>query len=673
MLCWKCGAENEDIARYCRHCGAPLTVSRIRRPELPWWGIAAAVLIATVIVAASVVIAIRVTRPAVEQPVVLIASTTAPPSPVTPLATWTPVPTLAPTLTATPLPSPTATSLPSPTATSLPSSTATPPSLSQLVGQVLDETSGQPVAGASVVVGEQQATTDQGGRYLFSDLPPGRYTVLVSAAERDPVLSGIVYVGAGEQATVDAALPAVGTGEYPRDPMASNQIDPAGAPTAQEAERLARLQGFRGEVASLREVTMEGEYLVNYKKGETIRAAVAKLHHPAWELLDEAGQTWYIVRVCGNLAVARPAQVEVPAQCVARPHPVVTVGDQAVKGYACPSETCQVTADLPAGWHGVALACAPGCGWLQVQCPDVTGGCWVRRGQLEIGGDLAALEVIPVAVSGQIAFFSDRDSPGYGEIFLMNPDGSGQTRLTSDLHLPAVMLGGADWAISLRWSPDRRQFFFNTGYYGRFYRVNADGSGGMLVAEQIMGIDLSPDGQRIIASVYQGPPYGNDIVIMNAEATSRTIVTNEAARASLGLGADSRLLGPTWSPDGSRIAFYSHSPDSVCTIGIDGSNPSILASEMYRIAGAHMDWSPDGKYILFPETSQVGILDVVSGRIRYLVDDGLHATWSPNGSRIVLSRPFGGKEAQIWVVKADGTGLTQLTFDGKNCCPVWLP
>ena len=80
---------------------------------------------------------------------------------------------------------------------------------------------------------------------------------------------------------------------------------PLAHPTAQEAERLARLQGLQGEVVSVQEVTLEGEYLVNYRKGDAIRAAMATLHHPAWELVDEAGQAWYIVRVCGNLAVVR--------------------------------------------------------------------------------------------------------------------------------------------------------------------------------------------------------------------------------------------------------------------------------------------------------------------------------------------------------------------------------
>ena len=56
---------------------------------------------------------------------------------------------------------------------------------------------------------------------------------------------------------------------------------------------------------------------------------------------------------------------------MAQPNPVVTVGSQAVNAYTCPAETCSVAVELPAGWHGVALECAPGCGWLRVQYPGI--------------------------------------------------------------------------------------------------------------------------------------------------------------------------------------------------------------------------------------------------------------------------------------------------------------
>ena len=63
------------------------------------------------------------------------------------------------------------------------------------------------------------------------------------------------------------------------------------------------------------------------------------------------------------------------------------------------------------------------------------------------------------AISGKIAFFSDRDSSGYGEIYLINPDGSAQTRLTSNLRVRAAQLNGAPDVVSLRWSAAGRRFF----------------------------------------------------------------------------------------------------------------------------------------------------------------------------------------------------------------------
>jgi Tol biopolymer transport system component len=52
-----------------------------------------------------------------------------------------------------------------------------------------------------------------------------------------------------------------------------------------------------------------------------------------------------------------------------------------------------------------------------------------------------------------------------------------------------------------------------------------------------------------------------------------------------------------------------------------------------------------------------------------LVEDGWSSGWSPDGTGIVLER----SDEQIWIVNANGSGLTQLTYQGRNCCPVWVP
>jgi hypothetical protein len=555
------------------------------------------------------------------------------------------VPTAAPTDTAMP------------TATAVPTNTPTPtpPPIAQLEGQVLDVGSGQPLAGAQVAAGERQTTTDSEGRFLFVDLAPGPYTILVTSVDHDPVLSGIVDLRAGEQVVVDTALPAAGTGEYPRDPMASNQIDPAGAPTAQEAERLARLQGLQGEVVSVREVMLEGEYLVNYKKGDAIRAAMATLHHPAWELVDEAGQAWYVIRVCGNLAVVRAPQVQVPAECVATPHPVVMVGDRPLSAYACPSETCAVVAELATGWHGVTLACGPGCDWLQVQCPGVTGGCWVRREWLETWGDLAELEVVsPWTGPGRIVFVSYRDN-NLGELYLMDGDGKNQRRLTNTPNIQ-------EWHPS--WSPDGSRIVFQCYRSGgpgfNVCLINADGSGYTQITnweQERAGAQRpvwSPDGSQIAVSREMGTDAPTWIWVMNADGSNQRQLVE---------GRD-----PSWSPDGTRIAFerqVNGGSPQLFTVDLDGSNLRQLTELPDFIM--YPTWSPDVRQIAFEVgMSYIAVIGADGGEPRTVVNKrSWNMSWSPDGTQLAIAPVQDG----IWVVNLDGSGLHQIAQEGTQ--PSW--
>lgn len=283
--------------------------------------------------------------------------------------------------------------VPPPTAT--PSSTATPKPQASVEGLVLDAASGQPVADAVVSLGAVQASTDGDGRYRIDGLTPGQYVLVVEHPDYDPFVSSIVGIADGETRNVDARLPAPGAAAVPRDPMASNQVDPAGAPTAADAERLARQQGFQGPVSAIGETVLDGQFLVNYKADEVLRAVLAQLNHPAWELVDQNGASWYIVQLCGNLAVTPPPQAQMPESYVVRPNLVVTVGDEPVPGYACPSETCEVVTTLPAGWYGATLGCSQRCQWIWVQVPGLPGGCWIQAGGLVVYGDTGELMAIP--------------------------------------------------------------------------------------------------------------------------------------------------------------------------------------------------------------------------------------------------------------------------------------
>jgi TolB protein len=155
------------------------------------------------------------------------------------------------------------------------------------------------------------------------------------------------------------------------------------------------------------------------------------------------------------------------------------------------------------------------------------------------------------------------------DVFLINQDGSGISRLTNTRGIYR----------DLAWSPDGSRIAYASGadfFNVRIFVMRADGTAPVQVSSG-GGSDTapawSPDGSRI---AYQndfqfGPP---EIFAVNADGTGQTRLTNNFA-------SDRH---PTWSPDGTRIAFASNRDSvssggqsfAVYTAGRDGSNPQRL-------------------------------------------------------------------------------------------------
>ena len=267
-----------------------------------------------------------------------------------------------------------------------------------------------------------------------------------------------------------------------------------------------------------------------------------------------------------------------------------------------------------------------------------------------------------------------------------------------------------DWAVEnyIRWSPDGSQILFDVSESRSkgpvdLYAVAADGSRLEKIVDassreplwgtggSMMSFDVSPDGSRIAysACTYNRKPaedsreddwvYNYDIALANIDGTDVRRLTATSGFENF----------PVWSPDGSRIAYFS----------------------------SHADFRGDivGRYFRDPRpiTGWITIYNLETGEFSYIVpSEGngimshppawspslgrnapkegaiipLPPVWSPDGQKLAFIVYEGAVEveevdrfapaglllkASVYAVGVDGTGLTRITEAASS--PAWSP
>lgn len=146
-------------------------------------------------------------------------------------------------------------------------------------------------------------------------------------------------------------------------------------------------------------------------------------------------------------------------------------------------------------------------------------------------------------------------------------------------------------------------------------------------------------------------------------------------------GAPVRDGAPSWSPDGTEIAYFSEQPDGnadLFVMNADGTRVRRLTETADDEGGPA--FSPDGSSVAF-DTDRDGNFEIyVVGAdgtgLRRVTDHpgrDVAPAWSPDGRSLVFMSDRERPEFDVFRVDVDGTGLVRLTRDGSNWFPQFAP
>ncbi len=200
---------------------------------------------------------------------------------------------------------------------------------------------------------------------------------------------------------------------------------------------------------------------------------------------------------------------------------------------------------------------------------------------------VASLWLVTSPLWGKIVFHSWRDGND-AEIYVMDADGSNQTRLTFNE-------GNNIYPV---WSPDGQQIAFHSWRDGNveIYVMDADGKNQKRLTDHPKRDsypDWSPDGSRILFSSERKVDGIRpiDLFVRDSDGTDVEPLAHRGV-----------ALRPKWSPDGTQIAFGN---SSIYLINANGRNPRRMPNRPnVDRAMVFEGWSPDGTQILYSEVDR---------------------------------------------------------------------
>lgn len=294
----------------------------------------------------------------------------------------------------------------------------------------------------------------------------------------------------------------------------------------------------------------------------------------------------------------------------------------------------------------------------------------------------AALTVLVIAPGASATFSGENGRIAFGRntghvtLFTVRPNGEGLFRLTN----PPGNLNtfSADWSPNGRWLAYTR---LGEEVRGHIFRIRRDGTHrenlskmsclGTCSAEYSPA--WSPDGKRIAYAREANFSSRWRIYVKDADGTGADQFVPSRPRT--------RDYAPQWSPSGKRLVFarsdFRRGKSAVFTIRVDGTRLHRITPWRMN-AGGSLDWSPNGRWILFQNHTGGVHLSTIwlvhpSGENRHPITTtaGGAVTWesgsfSPDGQRIVVVQG-----ASISVLSKRGAILQTITASAVDGDPDW--
>ena len=327
------------------------------------------------------------------------------------------------------------------------------------------------------------------------------------------------------------------------------------------------------------------------------------------------------------------------------------------------------------------------CSWWPLPPPSRS---WARKSSVQA-------RPIPQGGAAVLAFDTFNDEQPSSDIFLVRADGTDLRQLTT----------GPDTESFPDWSPDGTRIAYRLSQGGADSLALMDAGGGNRTTLATTG----PSGPGCVGGDAAWSPDGKAIVFPKKPRCELFIVAADGSSPATRLIVpELNSASPTWSPDGTRIAFVGkdasgigHTSVYVADVGSGGALTGGFQARRITDAGANLDWgpprwSPDGTELAAAAGTSADCIAYDSGTLDVFVvkADGsgqralaaetakeYNPTWSPDGKQVAFQRIVDASEWVLgrpctmatWVANADGTNPRRL--DGLLADdfqpPFWSP